>query len=472
MSGFPPAPEESMEMSDTLYVDKITSNVGSTIEVINGAEFDMGGKNIRNIADPVLDDDAATKMYVDSNFAEGNNSKYCDLYDSIGGLVLSPVGNYVDVPFNMQRRFDSNTYSHSTGSSEIEFLADGTYLIFARCSTYLISGTTRTQSEMRLMIDTGTGYNEIGGSLSYMYNREVLEGFNTGISNLVLDVVSGVKIKMQARLKTGSTQLRTAPNGSSIVIFKVEGLIGPKGQQGASGDLRWAGQWTSTNYTANDVVEYLGSAYVCILDTTSSQNPTDGTYWELLASKGNTGSGSNVSVLNDGNLIGLFNNLNFGSSFNVTDAGSGTVNIDFDTDVKICRLSTNTNDSVNNNGASEIRWTLPTIVNSIYTVSPNNKEVTVGEDGYYEIYVNLVMQGTVQRFNNIIRILVNGVPTGPTGRGGYIRFWSNHDSSSNNLKDIVKLNAGDIISVTTQQEAASGTVRMISGESLLLIKKL
>lgn len=54
--------------------------------------------------------------------------------------------------------------------------------------------------------------------------------------------------------------------------------------------VTWEGAWVSGNYTKNEMVEYNGSAYVCILDTVSSEVPTNVTYWDLVAQKGDTGS--------------------------------------------------------------------------------------------------------------------------------------------------------------------------------------
>ena len=54
--------------------------------------------------------------------------------------------------------------------------------------------------------------------------------------------------------------------------------------------LTWNGAWTSQDYVVNDAVSYNGAAYVCKLNTTASQNPSDGTYWDILAEKGAPGS--------------------------------------------------------------------------------------------------------------------------------------------------------------------------------------
>lgn len=65
----------------------------------------------------------------------------------------------------------------------------------------------------------------------------------------------------------------------------------PTGLTGADGDITWEGDWATGAYLTNQAVHYLvdGQTYVCILNTTSNQNPLDGTYWELMCAKGDTG---------------------------------------------------------------------------------------------------------------------------------------------------------------------------------------
>ncbi len=58
---------------------------------------------------------------------------------------------------------------------------------------------------------------------------------------------------------------------------------------GPSGDISWQGAWISQNYLVNEAVEYNGSSYVCILNTISNEIPTNITYWDLIASKGDQG---------------------------------------------------------------------------------------------------------------------------------------------------------------------------------------
>lgn len=71
-----------------------------------------------------------------------------------------------------------------------------------------------------------------------------------------------------------------APRG---VVFNT-----PQGPQGEVG-MTWQGTYSGgTTYAVDDAVSYNGSSYICILASTGNL-PTDDTYWELLADKGDTG---------------------------------------------------------------------------------------------------------------------------------------------------------------------------------------
>lgn len=69
-------------------------------------------------------------------------------------------------------------------------------------------------------------------------------------------------------------QSETTPD---TVLVSASGIIGD-----------WKGAWTSQDYVENDAVYFEGSGYICILDTTAQQDPTDPTYWELVSLKGET----------------------------------------------------------------------------------------------------------------------------------------------------------------------------------------
>lgn len=72
-----------------------------------------------------------------------------------------------------------------------------------------------------------------------------------------------------------------------------QGPQGPQGPAGADGlDITWRGEYNnSTSYNVNDAVSYNGSSYICKLASTGNL-PTDTTYWDLMAQKGQDGTGS------------------------------------------------------------------------------------------------------------------------------------------------------------------------------------
>ena len=64
-----------------------------------------------------------------------------------------------------------------------------------------------------------------------------------------------------------------------------------EGIRGADGDMTWAGEWSpATNYVANEVVYYEGSAYVCIQGNSNLRPDLNTTQWTLMVQKGDTGA--------------------------------------------------------------------------------------------------------------------------------------------------------------------------------------
>jgi len=74
---------------------------------------------------------------------------------------------------------------------------------------------------------------------------------------------------------TGKTWVKTGGAWSYLGIYKAFRLMGA-----------WSG---ATAYAVGDVVTLNGSSYVCVLDHTN-HTPPNTTYWQVLASKGDTGS--------------------------------------------------------------------------------------------------------------------------------------------------------------------------------------
>jgi hypothetical protein len=60
--------------------------------------------------------------------------------------------------------------------------------------------------------------------------------------------------------------------------------------------MNWQGAWTAQNYVVDDAVEYNGSAYICKLNTVSNEVPSNTTYWDLMASKGDSIAVDNIYI--------------------------------------------------------------------------------------------------------------------------------------------------------------------------------
>jgi hypothetical protein len=77
---------------------------------------------------------------------------------------------------------------------------------------------------------------------------------------------------------------------TTLLVEIVE--AGPQGPQGEQGPafVHWERAWSSgTAYRVNDAVSHQGSSYICIADHTN-QEPPNATYWDVIASKGDTGA--------------------------------------------------------------------------------------------------------------------------------------------------------------------------------------
>lgn len=117
--------------------------------------------------------------------------------------------------------------------------------------------------------------------------------------------------------------------------------------------------------------------------------------------------------------------------------------------------------------------------NNLYEANVNEEELTVKEAGRYDIRANIALRavnstGTTERHTSVnVKLAVNGTAIGALTASGYIRYQTNHRNSSLHINEILELNANDVITITTLQEANSGIVRFsAANESSFMINKL
>lgn len=154
---------------------------------------------------------------------ESTDISKCDLfYDPVSEVSIN--NGWTDIPLNVERIIDQN-FTHTANSAVITFNSAGTYLITARCTADNTGGgsgnSSRTQSQMRLVLNTGSGFNEVDGSFGYMYHRNSAAGLNTTTVQLVLSISTGNQIKLQAIRISGSGDLVAASGGCSITIHSL-----------------------------------------------------------------------------------------------------------------------------------------------------------------------------------------------------------------------------------------------------------
>jgi hypothetical protein len=178
----------------------------------------------------------------------------------------------------------------------------------------------------------------------------------------------------------------------------------------------------------------------------------------------------------DGSII--FNDYGSGSNtgtvaYNLAVDSSGNI-IENSANTRSVFVATSTASGYNINTTTTISWNSEDIKDSGYTHSnsTNNDSITITQAGTYKIYAAITYTTAVVRANVALQILVNGTATGARGAGGYVRSQSGHSDGTTIVEDYVTLSANDVIKIQTSQEAAAGTVNLISGESKIIIEKL
>lgn len=161
------------------------------------------------------------------------------------------------------------------------------------------------------------------------------------------------------------------------------------------------------------------------------------------------------------------------TAYNLAIDSSGNI-IENSANTRSVFVATSTDTTTNINATTTIQWNSEDIKDSGYTHSDatNPDQITITQAGTYKIYAAITYTTSVQRANIALQILVNSVATGARGAGGYVRSASGHNDGTTIVEDYVTLSANDVVKIQTSQEAAAGTVNLLSGESKIIIEKL
>jgi pectin methylesterase-like acyl-CoA thioesterase len=127
-----------------------------------------------------------------------------------------------------------------------------------------------------------------------------------------------------------------------------------------------------------------------------------------------------------------------------------------------------------NTGGTIVQWTIADFVDGGTFSNPNTTTVQILQSGRYRLYVSMVVQSGVTRAVIDMRFYVNGVAVPGQGCAGYIRGNNSqlNDTSQGCFEIIQNLNINDQITVVTSRSGASGTVNVVSGQSIFIIQTI
>lgn len=131
--------------------------------------------------------------------------------------------SWIDVEFDVQNVENIDIYSHTTGTAEVTFLAAGDYEVYAKVSSDNL-GSNRNESTAALFIDEGggSGFEQVGGSVSYAYHRTSVNGKDSAtVLKTISGVQSGHKLVVRVKSKNASNALKLISDACLIRITKL-----------------------------------------------------------------------------------------------------------------------------------------------------------------------------------------------------------------------------------------------------------
>jgi hypothetical protein len=143
-----------------------------------------------------------------------------DMYTTTETPIIL-TGVWTDMPLDVARITPTAHFSHAGGASpEVTVAEDVTCQVTYRVCLLTTLLSARTESENRLMIDTGSGYAAVPGTLSRNYHREVHEGETTATVVAVLELAAGDKLKVQSMRSSGVGLLQFYSEACSLTILQ------------------------------------------------------------------------------------------------------------------------------------------------------------------------------------------------------------------------------------------------------------
>jgi len=227
-----------------------------------------------------------------------------------------------------------NRIELDSANNAVKFNSNGNFFInFTLTFDNTTTTRTVTYAWLQRSTDGGSTWTDVEHSKAWSYNRTSGEGYDTLTAIIPVNVNSDDLFRVQMQNKD-NINVQTITDSCYVYVFNTLATSGPKGDKGDTGqpgDIIWTGDWDSTRtYNENEAVYYNGSSYVSIANSNTETPSETATNWDLLAKKGDTGTGASITIQDDGTDLPNtpHNTIDFiGGSLEATDAGSGVAQV-------------------------------------------------------------------------------------------------------------------------------------------------
>jgi len=151
-----------------------------------------------------------------SQVSRGDHTHHKMFYTiSVSGDV-DISNNWTDLLFDSDTVIDS-IYTFSN-DKEVQVSQTGLYKIRYDVSTYISNYIDDCDSLVKIVMDNGSGYSDVNGSISGQFNGSSDDGLNSSSKEMILSLDGDDKIKIQARRLSGSSTVKTYPNSCTFLI--------------------------------------------------------------------------------------------------------------------------------------------------------------------------------------------------------------------------------------------------------------